>query len=1134
MHSIAAPLSLLGRLVSSARSPLASPLASRVRAALIALVGLCLATAGSAEPTRLLRQPSLGAEDIAFIYGADLWLADRAGDNVRRLTSTPAVESDPHLSPDGRSVAFTSNRAGTPAVYVVPIEGGEPTRLTWYPAGAYVRGFTPDGEAVLYASTRETAPVGYQRLWTVPVAGGPSTLLPAPLAHDGWYSADGQLLVIDRISRWDSEWRNYRGGQNMALTVLDLDLLTETDLPHVGRSTDLQPVVLGDSIYYLSDRSGIMNVWAYDRETGDLRALTDFSGADIKWLTGHGETLVYERDGSLHLLDTNTGQSTALEIELRGDFPWTQERWQDVADSIQTASLSPTGKRALFQARGEIFTVPVEKGDTRNLTRSSGAADRAPIWSPDGSEIAWFSDDGDGYDLLIASQDAMSEPRRIDIGVSKMAWEPAWSPDGRYLAFVDDDVRIQVLELESGDITTADEAGTNLERGGMGITWSPDSKWLAYAKGYGNQMRRIVVWSLEDKTAHAITDVMADASDPAWDRDGRHLYLLASTDLGLASGWANTSQLGADPSYSPYLIVLRADDPTPFVPESDEEEVGSDDEAEESGTDGQADTESEKKKKTKKGPADEADSSNAKAKDTPEVRIDLDGIERRIVALPMPTSRYVTTAAGPKGSVFLAERGEGSPGLTLHRFTIEDREAKEFVSGVRGFAVSHDGNKMLVRQGQSWSVVGTTAPPSPGDGKIEVALEMKLDRATEWQQIFEEAWRYQRDFFYDPDLHGRDWQNVRERYEPLLPYVKHRDDLNYLLDQMNGELSVGHSFVFGGDLPEVEEPKVGTLGADLVVDNDHWKIERIYTFESWNPDIEAPLDRPGLEVEEGDYLLAINGSELTAGDDPYRLLDGTAGRQTRLHVGDTPNMEEARQIVVVPSSSESSLRQRAWVEDNRRRVDQLSNGRLAYVWVPNTSNAGVISFNRYFFAQQDKEGAIIDERFNGGGLLDDYMVDLVTRRLRAAITNETPTGRPLRLPAGILGPKVLLINQYAGSGGDFFPWVFRQQQAGPLIGARTWGGLVKSSVHYSLVDGGALTAPDNAVFDPVAGEWIGENIGIAPDIEVQLDALSHSQGRDPQLERGVEELLRMLETHPLPEVTPPPFPDPAVRAPDVE
>lgn len=1087
-----------------------------------------------AQGTRLLRQPTLSDQHVAFAHGGDLWVVNRSGGEARRLTSTPAVEQNPRFSPDGRWIAFTSDRFGVPSVFVVPLEGGEPTRLTWYPSASYALGWTPDGDRVLYASSRGTAPAGYQRLWSVDRDGGPSQLLPAPWGHDGSFSGDGARIVVDRVARWDTEWRQYRGGHNTPLVILDLETLDEVRLPNEERSTDIFPVWLEGRIYFLSDRSWSVNVWSYDPGTGSLEQLTDFADVDVKWLAGHGGTLVFERDGWIHTLDPASREIQRLEITVRGDFPWAETRWEDVSDRVEHSALSATGQRALFEARGEIFTVPVEKGDSRNLTRSPGAADRAPVWSPDGAEIAWFSDRHGEYDLLIGAQDGLSEPRRIAIGESKMAWEPAWSPDGKRIAFVDDFVRVQVVDLETGTVATADSGGANIERGSMGLAWSPDSRWLAYSKTFPNNFHRIMVWSVETGEATPLTNGLADSVAPSWDRGGRYLYFLASTNLALASGWANTSTMQAEPTYAAYAMVLRADDPSPFAPQSDEEPV--DGEIGDGGNDASGESPAKRKSDAKKNGAkanaagrdDAGDGEEEKDDTPPEVRIDVAGMERRTLALPVPESTYVLTVGGPAGSVFLGEDVDG-PGVTLHKLVLEDRKAEEFASGVSDVSVSADGTKMLFRVGDSWRVVETASPPGNGDDSLELSLQMRLDRKAEWRQIFDEAWRYERDYFYDPGMHGRDWDEVRARYEPLVPFVRHRTDLSYLLDQLNGELAVGHSFVFGGDFPETDDSKVGLLGADLEADSGRWRIARIYTFESWNPDLEAPLDRPGMKVKAGHYLLAVNGVELTADDDPYRWLDGTAGRQTVIRVGTGPSLEGSWTETVEPIASESELRQLVWVEDNRRLVDELSDGRLAYVWIPNTSSRGVVSFNRYFFAQQDRHGAVIDERFNGGGLLDDYMVDLMTRSLRAAITNEVPGGRPFRLPAGILGPKVLLINELAGSGGDYFPWVFRQQQAGPLIGTRTWGGLVKSSVHYPLVDGGALTAPDNAVFDPVNGVWIAENQGVPPDIEVLLDAKSVAEGRDPQLARGVEEALRLLEAEGTITVEPPPFPRHAVR-----
>ncbi len=533
-------------------------------------------------------------------------------------------------------------------------------------------------------------------------------------------------------------------------------------------------------------------------------------------------------------------------------------------------------------------------------------------------------------------------------------------------------------------------------------------------------------------------------------------------------------------------------------------------------------TKSDTKKKEK-------DSKDEEAKKDEPIKIDFEGMDSRIIALPMPKRDYRGIYAGPAGSVFVGESKPDSRGLTLQKFTLEDREAKEYVDEASQVSVSKDGKKMLAKIGSSWKIMDTSKPSGKEGKSLDVKLKMKLDRTEEWTQIFNEAWRYERDYFYASNMHGRDWDEVYERYSPLVPYIKHRADLTYVLDMLNGELSVGHSFVFGGDYPKTESQSVGMLGADLVAENNRWKIKRIYTTESWNPELSSPLEEPGLKVEEGNYIVGVNGKELTAADDPYQFLDGTSGIQTILHINKTTEFDSAWKITIKPISSESALRQRAWVEDNRRMVDSLSNGKLAYVWVPNTGGPGFVSFNRYYFAQQDKLGAVIDERFNGGGLLDDYMVDLMTRSLRAALTNEVPNGEPMRLPAGILGPKALLINEMAGSGGDFFPWVFRQQKVGPIIGATTWGGLVASSVHYSLVDGGALTAPNNAVFDPINNKWVAENEGVPPDIAVRQDAKSLSKGIDPQLQRAVEEVLKLVEKKGEIKVTPPPFSTPSIR-----
>ena len=1058
------------------------------------------------QETRLLRQPDINNTHIVYTYGGDVWINSLNSSEAKRITSTPAVESNPYLSPDGKWIAFSSNRTGNTAVYIVSINGGDVKRLTWHPSGSSVRGWTNDGKSVLYASSRETAPRPYNRLWTIPVKGGAPTLLSNQWGFDGSFSSDGNSLALDKMSRWDSEWRAYRGGQNTPLIILDLKTSKETLIPHKN-TTDVQPLWIGDDIYFLSDRSLVMNIWKYNTKSKSLTQITKFKGSDIKWLAGDKGSLAYERNGYLYTHDISTNKSKQLKINVVADFPWTEVKFQNVTRTARSASLSPNGKRAIMESRGEIFTVPLKDGDSRNITQSSGTADRAPIWSPNGDQIAWFSDKGGkGYALYLSNQDGTSDPIKISIGESKMAWNPTWSPDGKHIAFVDDDVRLRVVNLDSKKIKTIDVGGNNLERTQIELNWSPDSNWIAYAKSGDNNFRQIYIWSATSNVTRAITDAFADSFSPTWDLDKKHVYFLASTNVALGSGWANTSAMTADPSYAAYVMNLDKKDDSPFKPKSDEEDIKKKEEG---------------AKKSKSG--DKKDDAKKKKPAAKPMTIDFDGLARRTFALGIRSGNYWSLTAGPKGSVFIA--GNSPTGPAIQKYKLKDQKAKPFLSGVGGISITANGKHILARVGSAWKVINAAGPNGKSGKTMKVDLQMKLDRIAEWNQMFEEAYRYERDYLYDPNTHGRDWKAVYKRYAPLVPFVKHRTDLTYILDQVNGELSVGHSFVFGGDFPSVDRSQAGLLGADLVANSNRWRIRRIYTSESWNPGLRGPLDAPGLNINNGNYIVGINGKELTTADNINEHLDGTNGKQTVLHINSEPSFKGSWKEIVVPIRSENGLRQRTWVEDNRRLVDKLSNGRLGYVWVPNTGGPGYVSFNRYYFAQQDKEGAVIDERFNGGGLLDDYMVDLMTRSLRAGLTNEVPNGKAMKLPAGILGPKVLLVNELAGSGGDFFPWVFRQQNAGKLIGMTTWGGLVKSSVHYSLIDGGALTAPDNAVFDPIKNEWVAENRGVAPDIKVRQDAVSLSKGLDPQLERAVAELMKQLTTKKA--ITPPPFSKPA-------
>ncbi|MBV9879524.1 MAG: PD40 domain-containing protein [Gemmatirosa sp.] len=1073
-----------------------------------------------AAGTRLLRQPTVSATQIAFAHGGDLWIVGRDGGDARRLTSFPGVESFPRFSPDGKTVAFTGEYGGNQDVYVVPAEGGEPTRLTWHPGADLVRGWSPDGKQVLFTSGRTSAPTAVPKLWAVPVAGGLETPLPIPRLYKGGYSADGRRIAYQAISPNDVEWRNYRGGQAQPIRVLDVADLSMTKLPWSG-SNDTDPVWLGDRIYFLSDRDDAVNLYGYSPATKQVAQLTHFRDFDAKALDAGGGpngALVYEQGGYIHLYDPAAGRDRQLVITTRGDQPWAQPQWKDVSRLILRGSLSPTGARALFEARGEVFTVPVEKGDWRNLTRSSNAADRYPAWSPDGQKIAWFSDAGGEYALMIGTQDGSGTPRTIKLEKPTYYFAPTWSPDSRYLAFTDEGLNLWYVDVATGTPHKVDTDPYMVPARTVNPVWSPDSKWIAYAKRLPSQYHVVMVHSLADGRSRQLTDGMSDAVSPAWDASGRYLYFLASTNYALNTGWLEMSNTDRPVTRAIYFAVLRADDPSPLLPESDEE-------AAPRPTPTPADTTRPAARTGTGAPvspqAARGDSTRPNAAAAPAVRIDWDNVGQRILSLDVPARDYQSLVAGPAGVVFYSESVPNQPGVTLHRYDVKKRAAAPYLTGINSYALSANGKKLLYSApngpptaGQQWGVLDSDKPGKVGDGRLRTDLRALVDPRQEWPQIFKEAWRLERDFFYVKNMHGAKWDDVYRMYAPWVDHVAHRSDLTYLLDILGGELSVGHSFVTEGDVPATEPVPIGLLGADLEESQGRYRIARIYTGENWNPDLRAPLSAPGIRVAPGDYILAVNGVELRAPTNPYRLFEGTVNRQTVLRINDRPTMDGARDVTVVPIASETALRSRAWVEDNRRTVDKLSNGRLAYVYLPNTAGAGYTYFNRYYFAQQQKQGAVIDERFNGGGQAADYIVETMRRQLYGYFNNPVGDRTLFTTPqAGIWGPKVLLINESAGSGGDLLPFMFREAKVGPLVGTRTWGGLVGIWDGQPLVDGGSITNPRGG-FINLAGEWDVENKGVPPDIEVEITPKDAATGHDPQLERGVQEALRLLDANP--------------------
>jgi tricorn protease len=1094
--------------------------------------------------TRMLRSPSISGNQIAFAYASNIWMVGRDGGTARRLTSFQGATSNPKLSPDGSLVAFSAQYGGNVDVYVVPSVGGEPKRLTWHPAADEVQGWTPDGKNILFASARGgDAPQAVPRFYTVPAIGGIEELMPMPRAYQGKISPDGKRLAYRMNNSWDEERRNYRGGQNRAIWIFDFATNNVETVPWTD-TKEMDPAWVGDNVYFLSDRDGVSNVWAYDTRTKKLTQATHFSDYDVKTLDASPDAVVFEQAGYVHLLDPKTGNEHRLNIVAAGDFPWMMPQWKDVSSRATALALSPTGKRAAVEARGEIFTIPAEKGDARDVTAANGStsAERDPAWSPDGRFVSYFSDKSGEYKLYIAPQDGVTPPREITLPEPSHYYTPSWAPDGKHIVFTDTKLRIWVLDVASGQAKAIGNDEYMIPERSLNPVWSPDGQWLAYAKRLPSMYRAIFAYNVGTGETKQVTDGLADANWAAWDASGKYLWFLASTNFALNSAWLDMSSYDRPQTRALYLTVLRKSDPSPVLPESDEEMVRVDSAgARPNRPAPNAERADSSAIGTRGGPLDSARADRAPRAQP--VRIDFDGIQQRIIAIPGIAQRnYTQLRAGPAGTVFFVEpipatgTAEpvpgggfgGQPSGTLHRYQLKDRKAAQFAQNVVQYVVSGDGHKLLYRtpgqQGGLYLVDADRMVPQAGTGRLTTQLRAYVDPKAEFKQMFDEGWRNQRDYIYVPNLHGTDWPRMKQMYGALLPYVNHREDLNYLLDMMGAEIAIGHSFVRGGDMPDVPQSVVGQLGADFTIDNGRYKITKIYDAESWNPELRAPLAGPGIDVHTGDYVLAVNGQELRAPDNIYRLLDGTANRQTVLAVNSRPTLEGARRVTVVPVANEQGLRTRAWVERKRRIVDSLSNHQLAYVYLPNTAQPGYTSFNRYYFAQQDRKGAILDERYNGGGSAADYIIDILGRDFDGYFNNPVADRYPFTSPAaGIWGPKVMIINEMAGSGGDLMPYMFQHRKIGPLVGKRTWGGLVGTWDTPPFVDGGSMIAPRGGFFDK-NGQWAVENVGTSPDIDVENWPKDVIAGHDPQLERAVAEAMKMLKEHPVQRLTkePPP------------
>jgi tricorn protease len=1083
----------------------------------------------------LLRFPAVSQTQIVFNYAGTLWIVAREGGEARQLISGVGAATMPHFSPDGSLVAFTGDLEGNRDVYVVPATGGTLKRLTYHPADERVRGFAPDGLAVLYSSNGASFEDSQEQLYTVPVQGGFPTRLPLPSGEEASFSPDGNHLAYVPYPQWQAEsWKRYRGGQTTPIWIADLKTSAVKPVPREN-SNDHYPMWVGDSVYFLSDRNGPMSLFAYDTKSGAVNEVLKSDGFDFKTASAGGEAIVIEQFGAIKLYDLKTHQAHAVEIRVHADLPATRPRFEAVQPkSISNFGISPTGARALFEVRGEIFSVPADKGDIRNLTHSPAVADRDPAWSPNGKWIAYFTDASGEYQLAIREQSGQTEPRLLSLSDQpSFFYQPLWSPDSRKIVFADKHLKLWWIDIDTGKrhLIDTDSYGGGFGPIGFAPAWSPDSRWITYTRKLASRQQAVFLYSLEQEKATQVTDGMSDAESPMFDRNGKYLYFTASTTIGLSAAGLDMTSDEHPVTRSVYAAVLSREEPSPVAPQSDEDKG-----AGKAETPGKVDK--NKTDKNKPAVAKDAD----KSAETPNVKVDFDGIGQRIVALPIPARNFTRLCTAKSGVLFLAEapavvtqsmaeEDHDEVPLTLQRFDLATRKFDKFLDGVNDFAVSFDGNRVLYRQGESYAVSGTDEPyvpgpkPVPGLGPLKLGgWQIYVDPKPMWQQIYNEAWRIERDFFYDPHYHGLDLAKAKQKYAPYLAGLGSRGELTYLFNEAMGELTVGHLFVRGSDPPPLTHaPPVGLLGADYALENGRYRFARIYDGENWNPSLQAPLTQPAVNVKAGDYLLAVNSRELKGSDDVYAAFQGTAGKQVLIKVGPNPNGSAAREVTVVPVASESGLRHLAWIEGNRRKVDEQTHGRVAYVYVPNTAGEGFTSFNRYFFSQVGKEAVIVDERFNKGGQLADYIIDYLGRPLRSMVAERDGKDWPSPTQA-IFGPKVMLINQMSGSGGDALPWYFRKAGLGTLVGKRTWGGLVGIGGYPELIDGGSITAPRAAIYG-LKGDWEVENHGVAPDIDVDLDPAADRAGHDSQLDKAIEIVKQQLQEHPSPKIPRPAYPN---------
>ena len=1054
-------------------------------------------------PTRLLRFADISKDKVVFAYAGDLWIASREGGAARRLTSHVGDELYPKFSPDGKWIAFTGEYDGNPDVYVMSAEGGEPKRLTFHPSNDIVLGWSPDGKDILFRSDRFNEPLGRStRLYLISPQGGTPRPLPVPRGDLTSFSPDGTKIAYLETSQEFRTWKRYRGGWSLPIAIYDLKKNTYEELPKTA-GMDMFPMWHGNSIYFISDRDGVMNLYSYDLTSKQTKKLTDYQEFDIKWPSLGPDAIVYENGGLLYEYNLATGKTRDIPIVVRAEDLEARPEFKSVGDNIGGAAISPSGVRAVVEARGNIFTVPAEHGSVRTLsTDHSTIHELNPVWSPDGQWIAYLSDKTGEYELYTRPQMGGDETRITTDG-KIYRYGPTWSPDSKKLVYWDKSNQLWYVSIEDKKPVLVDTSDYGLIQD---ASWSPDSLWLAYSKPHRRGSNDVFLYSLASKKITEVSKGFYNDNNPVFDPDGKLLYFISTRYF-----YPSLGQLDQRYNYystdGVFAVTLKADEPSPFKPESDEEKTAAegkekkaDDKKADAGKSGEQKPDEQKEEK--------------KSEAVKPIQIDLDGISDRVAPAPIEAGILSSLAVRKDKFFYVATPQEArqfgmpdqSPQNVLHVYDVAKREDKVLLEGIEGYDLDKDGGKVLYKAGPVLGI--TDAVPGKakvGAGKLDLSgLQVKIDPREEWRQIYHEAWRIERDFYWDPNMTGHDWNKIGARYEALLPWVTHRSDLNYLIGELISELSTSHTYVGGGEQPKKPHVSVGMLGADYEADGGFYRITKIYAGENWNDATRSPLTDPGLKVKVGDYLIAVNGQETRSSRSVYSYFQDLAGKLVALKINSKPSADGAWEITVKPIPNETGVRYLDWVAANRRKVEQATGGRVGYMHVPDTSIAGIIDFDKELTGQLDKDGIIVDERYNAGGQIPDFYTEKLKRSLLAVISSRDGKDLPYP-PVAIYGPKVMLVNELSGSGGDLFPWLFRFEKIGPIVGTRTWGGLVGINRGAPLRDGGFVTAPSAGFYSWANGDsWVVENHGVDPDYVVPERPDLVVEGHDPQLEKAIE------------------------------